>query len=165
MRKCPPLQPLSRTLWCELCVREGNQIRPEIVGKVRSRIMMPNTGVVAMCPGSNASWQLVRAFAATEGLEESSLTFFAPPSPSALSPGCASAALCCAASASGQHHNRDTLAELAKLLKPGSKIYVHDAALVRPREMCCSVRHVGYRDCCHALMQACFDHGSVMAVS
>ena len=94
--------------------------------------MTPNNGLVSICPGSCAPWQTIKAFAASEGIDEESLTFFAPPSsnPSLLLPGSASAALCCASS-SGQSHNREALAVLAKLLKPGSKVYVHDAALVR----------------------------------
>ena len=93
--------------------------------------MTPKSGVISLCPGSCAPWQIVKAFAASEGIDEGSLTLFSPPgtSPSLLSPGSASAALCCA-SPSGQTHNRDALAELAKLLQPGSKVYVHDASLV-----------------------------------
>ena len=93
--------------------------------------MNSKSGVISLCPGSCAPWQIVKAFAASEGIEEGSLTLFSPPgtSPSLLSPGSASAALCCA-SPSGQTHNRDALAELAKLLQPGSRVYVHDASLV-----------------------------------
>ena len=94
--------------------------------------MTPNNGLVSICPGSCSPWRTIKAFAASEGIDEDSLTFFAPPSCNAslLSPGSASAALCCASSL-GQSHNREALALIAKLLKPGSKVYVHDAALVR----------------------------------
>ena len=91
--------------------------------------MSSKSGLVAVCAGSVLPWNVVKAFAISEGLGEGALSFFSSPVLS-VGTGDAAAALCCAASGPQSQHNREACSDLAKLLAPGARLYVYIPAMV-----------------------------------